>query len=153
MNANTVSDDGSLPERQPHPSPHRHRVIGSALWFGLLGAPVAWCLQELISVSLAGHACYPHDMPLAMPLLEHLGEILIGVEAVAFVVCIVAGIVSYSGWRKTRNEKPGDAHQLLGSGDGRTRFMFMAGMMTSGLFAIGTALAALNLAAISPCGG
>ncbi len=153
MNADNVSDEGSLPERRPHPSPHRHRVIGSALWFGLLGAPVAWCLQELINVSLAGHACYPHDVPLALPLFEHLKGTSVGVEAVAFAVCIVAGVVSFAGWRKTRDEKPGDAHQLLGSGDGRTRFMAMAGIMTSGLFAVGTALAALNLAAIAPCGG
>ncbi|MDQ6626941.1 MAG: hypothetical protein M3Z29_00585 [Pseudomonadota bacterium] len=125
----------------------------SALWFGLIGAPVAWSLQELINVSLAGHACYPHDMPLAMPLFDHLKGISIGVEAVAFLVCAVAGVVAYSAWRKTRDEKPGDAHQLLGSGDGRTRFMAMAGMLTSGLFAIGTALAAFNLATISPCGG
>lgn len=128
-------------------------MTGSALWFGLLGAPVAWCLQELINVSLAGHACYPHDMPLAVPLFEHLIGISVGVEAVAFAVCIAAGAVAFAGWRKTRDEKPGDAHQLLGGGDGRTRFMAMAGIMTSGLFAVGTALAALNLAAISPCGG
>ena len=153
MNATNISQEGSLPERQPHPSPHRHRVIGSALWFGLLGAPVAWGLQELINVSLAGHACYPHDMPLAIPLFEHLKGISVGVEAVAFLVCAVAGVVAYSAWRKTRNEKPGNAHQLLGSGDGRTRFMAIAGLMTSGLFAIGTALAAFNLATISPCGG
>jgi len=153
MNATRHSQAGALPEQQPHPSPHRHRVRRLALWFGLLGAPVAWSLQELINVSLAGQACFPRDTPLAMPLFEHLSRISVGVAAVAFVVCVVAGVVAYAVWQKTRNEKPGDAHQLLGSGDGRTRFMAMAGMMTSGLFAIGIALAALNLAAISPCGG
>jgi hypothetical protein len=153
MNANDVSDERFAPERQPHPSPHRHRVTGLALWFGLLGAPVAWCLQELINVSLAGHACYPHDVPLAMPLFEHLIGISVGVEAVAFAVCLVAGVVAFACWRKARGEKSGDLHQLLGSGDGRTRFMAIAGIMTSGLFAVGTALSALNLAAIPPCGG
>lgn len=153
MNADNVPREGSPAERQPHPSPHRHRVSGWALWFGLLGAPVAWCLQELINVSLAGQACYPHDTPLAMPLFEHLVAILAGVEAVSLAVCIVAVAVAHSAWRKTRGEKPGDAHQLLGSGDGRTRFMAIAGIMTSTLFAIATALAALNLAAIPPCGG
>lgn len=153
MNATKVSHEGPRPERQPHPTPHRHRVIRSALWFGLMGAPAAWSLQELVNVSLAGRACYPHDTPLAMPLIEHLKGISLGVEAVAFVVCIVAGVVAYLVWRKTRNERPGDAHRSLGSGEGRTRFMAVAGIMTSGLFAIGTALAAFNLAAMSPCGG
>ena len=153
MSVTTVSRSGSAAERQPHPSPHRHRVLRVALWFGLLGAPVAWSLQELVNVSLAGHACYPHDLPLAMPLWLQLGSIALWVEAVAVIVCIAAGLVAFASWRRSRNEKPGDAHQLLGSGDGRTRFMAMAGVMTSALFLIGTALAALNLTAVPPCGG
>ena len=75
------------------------------------------------------------------------------VEAVAVVIGIAAGLVAFANWRRSRDEKPGDAHQLLGSGDGRTRFMAMAGMMTSLLFLIGIALAALNLVAVPPCGG
>ena len=153
MNVTELPQEGALPERQPHPSPHRHRVMRWSLWFGLLGAPTAWCLQGLINVSLAGLACYPHDTPLATPLFAHLSGISVGVEAVAIVVCLVAGVVAFTAWRRTRDEKPGDMHQLLAGGDGRTRFMAMAGTMASGLFAIGTALAALNLAAISPCGG
>ena len=153
MNTRHASQEGSPPAGQPHPSPHRHRVIGAALWFGLAGAPAAWSLQELINVSLAGHACYPQDTPLAMPAFQHLKGLSTGVEALAFGVCIVAGAVALVAWRKTRHEKPGDAHQLLGSGDGRTRFMAMAGIMTSSLFALGTALAAINLATILPCGG
>ena len=153
MNATTVSRERSASERQPHPSPHRHRVLRWAHWFGLLGAPIAWSLQELVNVSLAGHACYPHDVPLAMPLWPQLGGIAIWVEAVAFVICIAAGLVAFASWRRSRNEKPGDAHQLLGSGDGRTRFMAMAGVIMSVLFLIGTALATLNLLTVAPCGG
>ncbi len=153
MNASTASREPSASERQQHPSPHRHRVSRWAVWFGLLGAPLAWGLQELVNVSLAGYACYPHDVPLAMPLWTNLKAVSLWVEAAAFIICIAALIVAVVSWRRTRDEKPGDAHQLLGSGDGRTRFMAMAGMMTSTLFLIGTALAALNLVGIPPCGG
>lgn len=153
MNATTVSREGSAPERQPHPSPHRHRVLRWALWFGLLGAPLAWSLQELVNVSLAGYACYPHDVPLAAPLWPQLSGISMWVEAVALVVCIAAGVVAFASWRRSRDERPGDAHQLLGSGDGRTRFMAMAGIMTSVLFLLGTAIATINAAGIPPCGG
>lgn len=153
MTTPIASSGSSAPERQPHPSPHRHRVLRWALWFGLLGAPMAWSLQELVNVSLAGHACYPHDVPLAMPLWPVLGNVAGWVDAVAVIVCIAAGLVAWTSWRRSRNEGPGDAHQLLGGGDGRTRFMAMAGIMTSVLFLIGTALAALNLVAVAPCGG
>ena len=104
-------------------------------------------------MSLAGYACYPHDMPLATPLWTNLNAVSLWVEAAAFVICIAALIVAVVSWRRTRDEKPGDAHRLLGSGDGRTRFMAMAGIMTSALFLIGTALAALNLEGVPPCDG
>ncbi len=153
MTATTVSREGSAAERQPHPSPHRHRVPRWAVWFGLLGAPLAWCLQEFVNVSLAGHACYPHDVPLATPLWPQLSAISVSVEAVAVVIGIAAGLVAFANWQKSRHERPGDAHQLLGNGDGRTRFIAMAGILTSLLFLIGIALAALNLVGVPPCGG
>ncbi|MEO8925457.1 MAG: hypothetical protein ABI330_22000, partial [Caldimonas sp.] len=132
---------------------HRNRVIRWAVWFGLLGAPLAWSLQELVNVSLAGHACYPHDTPLATPLWTNLNAMSLWVEVVAIAICIAALIVAIVSWRRTRHERPGDAHQLLGSGDGRTRFMAMAGVMTSVLFLLGTLLAVLNIAGVPPCGG
>ncbi len=153
MNATDVSHGGAGAERQPHPAPHRHRVIRWAVWFGLLGAPLAWSLQELVNVSLAGYACYPHDTPLATPLWTNLNAVSLWVEAAAFVLCIAALVVAIVSWQRTRHEKPGDAHQLLGSGDGRTRFMAMAGIMTSALFLIATVLAALNLVGVPPCSG
>jgi formate hydrogenlyase subunit 3/multisubunit Na+/H+ antiporter MnhD subunit len=153
MNTSTDSREGSAPERQQHPSPHRHRVPGWAVWFGLLGAPLAWSLQELVNVSLAGYACFPHDTPLAAPLWPNLVGIAMGVDVVALVACVAAGLAAFYSWRRSREEKPGDAGQLLGSGDGRTRFMAMAGMMTSMLFLIATLLAILNLAGVPPCGG
>lgn len=153
MTAAPGSNQGSAPGRQPHPSPHRHRVSRFAVWFGLLGAPIAWGLQELVNVSLAGYACFPHDTPLAAPLWTNLAAIALAVDAVALAICIAAGVAAHHAWRKTRAEKPGDAEQLVGAGDGRTRFMAMAGIMVSVLFLIGTALAALNLAAVTPCGG
>ncbi len=153
MTPTNAPTDGPTPDGQPHPSPHRHRVQRWSLWFGLLGAPLAWSLQELVNVGLAGHACYPHDVPLAAPLWSQLGGAVLWVEAVALAVCIAAGLVAFASWRRSRNEGPGDAHQLLGGGDGRTRFMAMAGIMTSVLFLFGTALATINIAAVPACGG
>lgn len=153
MNEQPAPAGRSTLERQEHPSPHRGRVAGWALWFGLLGAPFAWTLQELVNVALASNACYPHDVPLPSPLWNGLTGLTLGVEVVAIVLCIAAAVVAFATWRRTGSEKPGDAHQLLGSGDGRTRFMAMAGMMTSVLFLIGTALATLNVTSIPACGG
>ncbi len=153
MTANAISRGGSALERQPHPSPHRQRVTRSAGWFGLLAAPSAYCLQELVNVSLAGHACYPRDVPLATPLWPDLASIEIWIGVAAIVICIAASIVAFVNWRRSRTEKPGDGRQLIGSGDGRTRFMAMAGMMVSVLFLIAVGISTMNITMVPPCGG
>lgn len=151
MNTSSVNpSDRPAPQ---HPSPHRHRVGRWAAWFALLGAPLAWSLQLLINVGLGGYACYPHDMPLAVPLWGNLVGIAVAVDVIALLICMAAGIVGYANWRGSRREKPGDAHELIGGGDGRTRFLAMAGMMTSAVFWIATVFSMMNLAGIQPCGG
>jgi hypothetical protein len=143
----------SAPRRQPHPSPHRDRVGRWMLAFGLLGAPLAWSLQLLVNASLAGYSCYPHDVPLATPLFDGLDAVAFGVEALAARVCVAAGAAAWLSWRRSRGEKGGSGHHLIESGDGRSRFMAMAGLMTSLLFLVATGFAWVNLAAVPSCGG
>lgn len=153
MNPIPTSDARSSAEQQPHPSPHRARVSPLATWFGILGAPVAWSLQEIVNVGLASYACYPHDIPLAQPLWSHLTATTYIVEAIALLIGVAAGATAWRNWRRTRTEKDGNAARLLGSGDGRTRFMAMVGMLTSGLFLVAIVVATLYIGGVPPCGG
>jgi hypothetical protein len=56
-------------------------------------------------------------------------------------------LVSWRNWQISGAEKAGSALHLLEGGDGRTRFMAMVGMISSGLFllAVFAALAAFYL--------
>lgn len=136
-----------------HPAPHRGRVGRFGSWFAIVGPPLAWGTQLVVGASLAGHSCYPHDVPLAHPLWPGVVSVALAVEAVALALCLLAGWAAWRNWRRSRAERPGSGHHLVESGDGRTRFIAMVGMMTSGLFAVATAFAALNLVAVPPCGG
>lgn len=149
---NVVASSSAL-RRQPHPSPHRGRVGRWSIWFGIIGAPLAWNLQLLVNASLVSHGCYPHDVPLASPIWSDLRTVTTAVDAVAVAICIAAGIAAWLSWRRSRDEKPGTARHLVGNGDGRTRFMAMSGMMTSALFLMVTGVSAVTLAAVPACGG
>ena len=46
------------------------------------------------------------------------------------------GYVAFELWKKTWQEKEGDAHRLVQSGEGRTRFLAMCGVLTSVLFGL-----------------
>jgi hypothetical protein len=143
----------SVPAQGVHASPHRDRVSPWAMWFGILGAPVAWSLQELIDVPLFAHGCFPKDVPIAEPIWVHAGSVALAVELVAVMVCVVAGLAAWRNWRRTRTEKGGSGHHLLEAGDGRSRFMAMVGMICSGLFLLATVVSIAFLYVVSPCNG
>ncbi len=136
-----------------HPSPHRGRVGRWALWFGVLGAPLAWALQQLVTPPIFAHGCFPHDVPLAQPIWTHAAAAATAIEVLALLACIAAGFVSWRNWRRTRDEKAGSAHHLLEGGDGRSRFMSMVGMLCSALFllAVASAMGALHM--VAGCNG
>jgi len=150
MNATAASTDmgGAL-----HPSPHRDRVGIGALAFGLVGGPFAWSVQVLVNSALSSYSCFPKDVPLQAPTWAGLEPTLLAIELAALVVCIVAAIVAWRSWRRSSAERPGSAHHLVESGDGRTRFLAMAGLMTSVLFFVAILFAMINLATVPLCGG
>jgi hypothetical protein len=68
--------------------------------------------------------------------------------------------VAWRSWSRTREENQGssgagDAHgpaaALLETGEGRTRFMALAGVLTSGGFLLLTAVHALTIFLVGPC--
>jgi hypothetical protein len=141
------------PAEVVHPSPQRERVGPWAMWFCILGAPLAWSLQQLINAPLFAHGCYPKDVPVAEPIWVHAGGVAFAVELVAIGACIGAGLTAWRNWNRTRDEKEGSGHHLMESGDGRSRFMAMVGFICSGLFLLATLFATSLLFMVQPCNG
>ena len=148
-----ASPTTSGPEQGVHPSPHRDRVSPWAMWFCILGAPVAWSVQQLVNAPLFAHGCYPKDVPLASPIWTNAGGVALSVELIAMVICVVAGLVAWRNWGRTRAEKEGSGHHLMEAGDGRSRFMAMVGLICSGLFLLATIFATGLLYMVQPCNG
>lgn len=151
--ASSAGSSSPAAHGQPHPAPHRARVRAWSLWFAIAGAPLAWLMQLVVNAVLAGNACYPHDVPLAQPAWPQLLQVSAGVEVVALLICLAAGATAWRNWRRSHAEAPGDGHQAVASGDGRTRFMAMVGMLCSALFLGATALAFAFIGTVPPCAG
>jgi hypothetical protein len=147
MTTTLVEDEERLPHLSGvgHPAPHRRTVTPWVIAIALFFAPVTWGLQLLLAVSLAGHACFPGAVPRALPLWANLSHWLLAVNMVAITLCLIAGFVAWLCWRRTRAERPGDVHHLLESGDGRTRFLAMAGLISSVLFGLAVIFQCINL--------
>ncbi len=122
-----------------HPSPARGSV---ALWL-LIGAfaagPAGWITQLVVNYGIASHACYPRTEPwLIAPPPGWSGESawLAALNLTSLCVAVAGGLVSWRIWRRTRNEKAGDAESAMEIGEGRTRFIASCGILTATTFSI-----------------
>ena len=101
----------------------------AALWFGVLGGPVAWTTQLVVNYSLEEwFACAPSTTaPGEVVGLEVPSAALI-VSGLLTVVAVAAGIVSFVGYRNIRAN--GDEVAT------REKWMALAGIMNSVLYLI-----------------
>lgn len=145
-----------------HPAPQRTSIRSSMLWFGLLGGPIAWSVQTLANTAIAAHGCYPQLFPLHASATPGMRGILFGVSLVMIAVAVAALATSWSSWRRTRTEHQdrsgaGRAHghgtAALETGEGRTRFMALAGFMTSVTFLIVIVAHTAAVLVVIPCAG
>lgn len=134
-----------------HPAPHRAAVGLAPLLYGLLAAPIAWFVGQIAGSSVGQRACFPGTEPLAAPTFHGVLPATAAILAVCLAVCLSAAVVAMQAWRRTRKESEGDQHTLLAAGEGRTRFMAFAGLLTSLGFALATLFAAPAVVFVPAC--
>lgn len=144
-----------MPQNPPmtgssHPAPHRDRAPYVSLAFGLFAAPIGWALHLLVNYSIAGQNCVGAS---AAPTASAGGahSVILLIDLAAVILSVVAGAVAYDLWKKTREEKAGDAHRLVQAGEGRTRFLALCGILTSTLFGLAVIVDVLGILVGPPC--
>lgn len=135
-----------------HPSPQAGRLNVWRQLLILAGAPLAWSLQIILGYGAAAYACYPNRVPLAQPILPRLHLSLTMLSAAAIAVAALCALLAWHDWRHTRAESPGGHKHLLETGEGRTRFMALCGVISSLLFLGALLLTTSVLVLVSPCG-
>jgi hypothetical protein len=136
----------------PARAPSAGTVPAAALWFGLFGAPAMWSLQLVTNSAFVSHSCFPKSVPLATPITGSLWGVVLLTSIVAAVVAAAAGATAWRSWRRTQEEHHGGHETLLEVGEGRTRFMAVAGLLLSTIFLFGIVMNALPLFLLPPCG-
>jgi hypothetical protein len=134
-----------------HPAPQRHHVGLPALWFGLFGASAAWAAELITNYALMGHFCFPRDTPLASPTFGGVRALAIVIDAVLLIVGVCALLVALHSWNATRYRRNDEHHEVAEIGEGRTRFMAMAGILVSGIFVYGLLMAGIPVIAMPVC--
>jgi hypothetical protein len=143
--------EANAPAHTEHPAPHRAHASLLALWTGLMLAPGAWFIALAVETPLLSQACYPGDVAF-VGALPDLHPLVLAVDAVTLAVVAFAALVAWRAWRRTAGEKSGDGHRLMASGDGRTRFMAMSGLITSGIVGMAVLYTLIAHAMLPGCG-
>lgn len=136
-----------------HPAPHRDRTGLGLLIFGAAAAPLFWLGQVMLGYGVTAWACYPGDHPQAVATPGSLFAAMIAFDAVALAACAAGGGVSWWAWRQTRREVEGGESFALHTGEGRTRFLALWGLMSSLWFFLAVLFNAIASVTVPPCAG
>ncbi|MEO8242926.1 MAG: hypothetical protein ABI832_11460 [bacterium] len=139
-----------LAKSVPHPAPLRHAAPYWLVNAGLFAAPAAWSAQLIASYGLVGDRCGVGLLQSGGP-VDHVDITVAAVGVLAVVIGLAGWIAAYRVWQITRNEAPGDQHQALTAGAGRTRFLGLCGMIASTIFVAATLFALLVPYLVTPC--
>ena len=129
MSPNSAIDNVTAPTSPERPAPFARLV------FCLFAAPLAWALHLLVNNSIAGENCSGAAVSDAAShrWSQAIWAIYV-IDAIAVGLSIAACYVAYELWKSSTQERTGDAHRSVHSGEGRTRFLALWAMLTSILF-------------------
>ncbi len=116
----------------------RRGGVDWSLWFGVLGAPLAWSLHLLVSYTLVPPICWDGGI-----IALHLISLALAAVALA------AGLIAWREWRQTRASGQEDIH---GTGS-RPGFMALFGVFASVIFFVGILLIWAPIFVVNPCEG
>lgn len=140
---------------------HKPEVVGPGpatepsvirLFAGVMIAPLAWSLHLLVCYGLAAHACFPTDVALGQPVWTHLRSIVSAVTTMAWLVLASGVAVAWLNWNATGEQSNDRAETLLQSGDGRSRFIALCGLLVSGCFAVALCFTTAGVFMTPDCG-
>ena len=118
-------------------------VANARLWAGVVLAPVAWALAELLGYILVARAC-DRGTRSAM---AHAG-LTQDVVAIGLGIIAVAGLaIAVGNWRRVRDSSAAGEQ----TASGRARFMALGGVVTSALFVLGILFFALAPLFLNAC--
>jgi hypothetical protein len=133
---------------EDHEESSARTVAPRRLWFGLFGAPAAWSIHAVAATAINGYGCitWPGEQP---PSGRQLGSVvgvaLILVSLVLLLTALAALLTSFLNWSEAHSHAAGEEAELLEGGEGRIRFMAMAGILLGMIFSL---LIAFNTVAV-----
>jgi hypothetical protein len=111
-----------------------------ALWFGLLGAPLAWTAELVAGYFLEDAECSRGSAHWGIGGTPSQAALF----AVTAVIAAAAGLAALASWREVRRGRLGDPR-------GRIQFMVHSGIVLSAFFLLAVLLTGSGVVALDSC--
>ena len=118
------------------------RAVEKRLLFGVLGAPIAWSVHEIVSVAVVGRRCE------AGGLLAWQWATFIGVSVLCLGVAVAAALTAYRMFASSPHERG----LLASEGSNRVTFMALLGFFLSLILIVNIVFFGLVPGIVHPCG-
>ncbi len=124
-----------------------------ALWFGFLGAPAAWTLEELGTAAITSHYCYPLGEPLSRPQFTGVWWADMIVLICAALMALAALATATRQWRVYRPVATDWRGEITESHSGlAARYLSFSGILFGIVFSVLIAYSIIALLIVPLCG-
>jgi hypothetical protein len=135
-----------------HPTPYRHRSSLAELIFITFAPPLAWSAHLILNYAVASHTCFPDGTPQATPSFDGLRALLIGIDVASLAISVVVLLMAHRLWRASTAELRQAEAATVRTGEERTRFLALWGILIGLLFFVAVFFDFVGLWILPICG-
>jgi len=121
------------------------------LTLGVLATPAAWLLQICAGEALIAQTCFPHDVPLRVPLAPAVGWSVVGMSALLLIVGALGASLAWRNWRRLARAQRGEPPDAPDTKVEGQAFVARVGLMASGLFLFALVATDVATALVKAC--
>jgi hypothetical protein len=130
---------------------HGEAVSVPMLTIGVLAAPAAWLLQICAGETLVAHTCFPHNVPLRIPLASAIGWTVGGMSAALLIVGALGTALAWRNWRRLKRAGRRQRPEAIDTKVEGEAFVARVGLMASGLFLFALVATDVATGLVSAC--
>ena len=126
-------------------------ISALTLALGALAAPGAWLLQICAGETLVSQTCFPHDVPLLIPIAPAVRWAVIAMSGATLLVGLLGTWLAWRNWRRLSQARRRQTPESLDTKVEGEAFVARVGLMASVLFLFALVATDVATALVSAC--
>ncbi|CAB3716642.1 hypothetical protein [Trinickia soli] len=121
------------------------------LTIGVLATPAAWVLQICAGEALIARACFPHDVPLRVPLAPAVRWGVVGMSGLMLAIGMFGTWLAWRNWRRLTQARRSQTPETIDKKVEGEAFVARLGLMASVLFLFALVATDVATALVKAC--